>query len=426
MPHAIKVENVGKSFRIGHEGRRVRYSTIRESLVGAPAAILRRIRNSRLGGGQSEEFWALKDVNLEVEPGEIVGIIGHNGAGKSTLLKILSRITKPTTGQVELRGRVGSLLEVGTGFHSELTGRENIFLNGSIIGMSKREIARRFDEIVAFAEIDRFLDTPVKRYSSGMYVRLAFAVAAHLEPEILLLDEVLAVGDAQFQRKCLGKMEGIATGGRTILLVSHQMSLVQRLSHRVALLERGRITAIGATDEVVACYLSRGPDSASSDNWIDLSQANRIGVGGACFVAVRHHCPDGKTSRQPYSDGPLEVRLAIEADTIRCIDVLAVRFYDQYGTLLVHANLLFLGESIELREGRNEVLLKIDQLHLNPGVYTAELGMSTRSLGEPIDAVSSAFRLEVIEAPTLDRLSACPTPPKGRGLVTCRYSFSSV
>ncbi|MGP0064396.1 MAG: polysaccharide ABC transporter ATP-binding protein [Isosphaeraceae bacterium] len=424
MPPAIRVENLGKSFRIGHEGRRVGYRTLRESLVSAPAAMMRRVRNG-VGGGRSEEFWALKDVNLEVLPGEIVGIIGHNGAGKSTLLKILSRITKPTVGQIEIRGRVGSLLEVGTGFHPELTGRENIFLNGSILGMSRREIAGRFDEIVTFAEVERFLDTPVKRYSSGMYVRLAFAVAAHLEPEILLVDEVLAVGDAHFQKKCLEKMEGIARGGRTILLVSHQMSLVQRLSHRAALLEGGRTTAFGATGDVIEQYLSRGPEEASPRHWIDLSRASRRGTGGARFLAARYCCPEGNTSGRPYPDGPLEVQFAIESESVRCIDSLGLRFFDHYGTLLINANLMFLGESIPLRRGRNEISLNIQQLHLNPGVYTTDLKMGISSTGEPTDYVSPAFRMDVIDAADADPIAVASTHPRGKGLVTCRYHFST-
>ena len=228
----------------------------------------------------------------------------------------------------------------------------------------------------------------MKRYSSGMYLRLAFAVAAHLDTEILLIDEVLAVGDARFQKKCLSKMEGIASGGRTILLVSHQMSLVQRISDRVALLERGRMVAVGATDAVLARYLASGPEGASPGDWIDVSEASRKGMGGARFIAARYRCPDGTTSGQPYSDGPLEVRLIIEADTIRSIDGLAVRFYDHYGTLLVNANLLFLCESLELLRGRNEIALDIDQLHLTPGVYTADLwmamgGTATRSITSP-------------------------------------------
>src|SRR5256714_11108201 len=231
MQPAIRVDSLSKLYRVG--ARQHGYKTLRETIVDTCTAPWRRIRQSFVPRTEANEtgvrlvgenFWALKDVSFEVQPGEVVGIIGRNGAGKSTLLKILSRITEPTSGRVELRGRVGSLLEVGTGFHPELTGRENIYMNGSILGMSRREIARKFDEIVAFAEVERFLDTSVKRYSSGMYVRLAFAVAAHLDPEILVVDEVLAVGDAEFQKKCLGKMDEVAhEKGRTVLFVSHNM-----------------------------------------------------------------------------------------------------------------------------------------------------------------------------------------------------------
>jgi len=385
--------------------------------MGVPAAMLRRIR-SGVGGGRSETFWALRDIELEVEPGEIVGIIGANGAGKSTLLKILSRITKPTTGQVELRGRVSSLLEVGTGFHPELTGRENIFLNGSILGMSRREIARRFDEIVAFAEVERFLDTPVKRYSSGMYVRLAFAVAAHLEPEILLVDEVLAVGDAQFQRKCLNKMEGIATGGRTIILVSHQMSVIQRLSHRVAMLDRGRLVAFGARDEVVARYLTGAPEQASPEEWIDLSKASRSGDGRARFIAARYHCPDNIASGHPYPDGPLEVRLVIESESRRTVDKIALRFLDRYGTVLIAVNPAFHGMTVDLLRGRNEVCFVIDQLHLNPGMYSIGLWMGNSNFGDAFDYIAPAFQVDVIEAPTEDRMELTE---RGLGMVTCKF-----
>ncbi|HUR52967.1 MAG TPA: ABC transporter ATP-binding protein, partial [Gemmataceae bacterium] len=223
MTPAVRVEGLGKRYRLAHGQERAQYRTLRDSLAEFAKSPFRK-------RGTVEEFWALDDVSFEVQPGEVVGIIGRNGAGKSTLLKVLSRITKPTTGRVEINGRVGSLLEVGTGFHPELTGRENIYLNGSILGMSRREIAAKFDEIVAFAEVEKFLDTPVKRYSSGMYVRLAFAVAAHLEPEILIVDEVLAVGDAEFQKKCLGKMGSLtANEGRTILFVSHQLGAIAQL-----------------------------------------------------------------------------------------------------------------------------------------------------------------------------------------------------
>src|SRR5262245_12141023 len=225
MRPIIRVENLSKQYRIG--ARQTPYLTLRESIINAARSPLNWFR--RNGHPEDNTIWALKDVNFEVKPGEVVGVIGRNGAGKSTLLKILSRITEPTTGQVDLYGRVGSLLEVGTGFHVELSGRENIYLNGAILGMKRNEIDHRFDEIVAFAEIEKFIDTPVKHYSSGMYMRLAFAVAAHLEPEVLLVDEVLAVGDSSFQKKCLGKMQEVGQAGRTIFFVSHNMAAIQNL-----------------------------------------------------------------------------------------------------------------------------------------------------------------------------------------------------
>src|SRR3989440_115995 len=257
MTAAIAVENLGKCYRVDHAApdSDYRYRTLRESLVKLAARPWRCWRNGG-AGSRAETFWALKDVCFDVQPGEAVGIIGRTGAGRSTLLKILSRITKPTNGQARLRGRVGSLLEVGTGFHPELTGRENTYLNGAIFGMTRREIDRKFDEIVAFAEVERFVDTPVKHYSSGMYLRLAFAVAAHLEPEILLVDEVLAVGDIAFQRKCLGKMGDVARQGRTILFVSHNMAAVESLCSTAYLLENGQLAESGTTKTVVDVYLS--------------------------------------------------------------------------------------------------------------------------------------------------------------------------
>jgi lipopolysaccharide transport system ATP-binding protein len=241
---------LGKMYRLGPTGGlKAQYSTLRESIVGA-------LRRPFQRPEPREEFWALRDVSFDVQRGDVVGIIGRNGAGKSTLLKILSRITDPTQGEALLLGRVGSLLEVGTGFHPELSGRENIYLNGSILGMKRREIARQFDEIVAFAEVEKFIDTPVKFYSSGMYTRLAFAVAAHLEPEILIVDEVLAVGDAEFQKKCLGKMSDIAKGGRTVLFVSHNMAAVERLCNRCLLLEQGSLVVNGSVSAAVGKYLA--------------------------------------------------------------------------------------------------------------------------------------------------------------------------
>jgi lipopolysaccharide transport system ATP-binding protein len=253
MQPIIKAEKISKQYRLGQ--REAAYSTLRDvfaNTLRSPTKLFRRNGNVN---GANKSIWALNDVSFEIKPGEVVGIIGRNGAGKSTLLKILSRITEPTSGKIELFGRVGSLLEVGTGFHSELSGRENIFLNGSILGMSRNEIAAKFDEIVAFSEVGKFIDTPVKRYSSGMYVRLAFAVAAHLEPEILLLDEVLSVGDIAFQKKCLGKMNEVSKEGRTVVFVSHNMATIVRICTRCILINNGRIEADGPVDSVIRRYL---------------------------------------------------------------------------------------------------------------------------------------------------------------------------
>jgi len=252
MRSIIKVEGLSKQYRIG--GVNNTYSTLRDALATAARAPLQRLRRNR--NHEANTIWALKDVSFEVWPGEVIGIIGRNGAGKSTLLKILSRITDPTSGRLELYGRIASLLEVGTGFHPELTGRENTYLNGAILGMPKSEIKRKFDEIVAFAEIEKFIDTPVKFYSSGMYVRLAFAVAAHLEPEILVLDEVLAVGDTAFQQKCLGKMRDVSSHGRTVLLVSHSMATVGQLCKQTLWLNEGRVEEFGPSDGVIQSYLT--------------------------------------------------------------------------------------------------------------------------------------------------------------------------
>jgi lipopolysaccharide transport system ATP-binding protein len=266
---AVRAEGVSKRYVIDHAEK---HDTLRDLLAHGARAWWRKWRQR----SRQEEFWALRDVSFEIKRGEVVGIIGRNGAGKSTLLKILSRITEPTTGRVQLSGRVASLLEVGTGFHPELTGRENIFLNGAILGMSRAEIRRKFDEIVAFAEIERFLDTPVKRYSSGMYVRLAFAVAAHLEPEILIVDEVLAVGDARFQKKCLGKMHAVASAGRTVLFVSHNLGTVQSLCQRCVLLEAGQIAFAGEPSEAVARYARASADQAAAGVFAGTDPAVRV------------------------------------------------------------------------------------------------------------------------------------------------------
>lgn len=271
MSTIIKVENLGKSYIIGHQ--REKYVALRDVLANKTRQIASKTKNILSGGqliagNEMEEFWALKDINFEVQQGDRVGIIGRNGAGKSTLLKVLSRITEPTTGRLRLKGRVASLLEVGTGFHPELSGRENIYLNGAILGMSRLEVRKKFDEIVDFAGVEKFLDTPVKRYSSGMYVRLAFAVAAHLEPEILIIDEVLAVGDAEFQKKCLGKMEDVSKNeGRTVLFVSHNISAIRSLCNTGIILKEGQISLNGGIDEIISNYMNNASFSSYSYGW---------------------------------------------------------------------------------------------------------------------------------------------------------------
>lgn len=300
MKPIVRVENLGKQYRIG--SREAGYDTLRESIAAAVRAPFERLRRRNGKGG--ETIWALKGVSFEVAPGEVVGIIGRNGAGKSTLLKVLSRITEPTTGRVELYGRVASLLEVGTGFHAELTGRENVYLNGAILGMTKAEIDRKFDQIVAFAELEKFLDTPVKRYSSGMYMRLAFAVASHLEPEILIVDEVLAVGDAAFQKKCLGRMGEVAKEGRTVIFVSHNMTAIRSLCQRAMWLDNGQIVDSGETGKVILNYIQRGMLSTLERGWKDIETAPGDETARLSFVSV---APLGQ---QP--DEPITIKTAIE------------------------------------------------------------------------------------------------------------------
>ena len=316
----IRVENLGKKYQLGRNTGQdgARYRTLRDDLMEVPRRLASRLavgnRKSKIEN--DSEFWALRDVNFEVEPGEVVGIIGRNGAGKSTLLKILSRITEPTTGKIHIKGRVASLLEVGTGFHPELTGRENIFLNGAILGMSRAEIKAKFDEIVAFAEVERFLATPVKRYSSGMYVRLAFAVAAHLDPEILIVDEVLAVGDASFQRKCLGKMEQVSrTENRTVLFVSHNMGAVNQLCHRVALLDSGQVAAVGSASSITARYYGHNDTAALERSWPDIATAPGDAVVKLANVKLLpQEVPTGPGSVDVRHPIGIEVRYTVLTD----------------------------------------------------------------------------------------------------------------
>ncbi len=306
---AIRVHNLGKQYQIG--GPQERYKTLRDTLTDLATSPWRRLRSAWRGERSKSErhaIWALKDISFEIPRGEAVGIIGRNGAGKSTLLKVLSRITEPTEGRAELHGRVGTLLEVGTGFHPELTGRENIYFNGAILGMRRAEIDRKFDEIVAFAEVERFIDTPVKHYSSGMYMRLAFAVAAHLDPEILIVDEVLAVGDAQFQKKCLGKMEDVAKQGRTVLFVSHNMAAVRTLCPEAILLNSGRIEISGPSDQVIAQYLASSAEDLSTS--VALPRSGPEVPGEA--TCLRFHTTSGQPQAEFRLGEPWRIGLEFE------------------------------------------------------------------------------------------------------------------
>lgn len=311
---AIRVENLGKQFTIGTA--QVKYRTLRDSIASA-VALPYRVARSVLAGSNGKDgpnkIWALRDVSFEVRKGQVLGVIGRNGAGKSTLLKILSRVTEPTQGYAEIHGRVGSLLEVGTGFHPELTGRENIYLNGAILGMKRSEINRKFDEIVAFSEVEQFIDTPVKRYSSGMYLRLAFAVAAHLEPEILVVDEVLAVGDAEFQRKCMGKMSDVAQEGRTVLFVSHNMSAILRLTEESIVLDKGRLVHRAPTPQAIDYYMAAGMSESGERIW----RPDEIPADAApfCPIAVRVLDARGQATEVLRSAEPVTIEVEYALDS---------------------------------------------------------------------------------------------------------------
>lgn len=334
----IRVENLGKKYVIGHRQEAQQYRTLRDVIADGVKSLGNRLRHStdRKQSPASEDFWALKDVSFEVKQGDRVGIIGRNGAGKSTLLKVLSRITEPTTGKVKVNGRVASLLEVGTGFHPELTGRENIFLNGAILGMSKIEIHRKFDEIVAFAEVERFLDTPVKRYSSGMYVRLAFAVAAHLEPEILIIDEVLAVGDAKFQKKCLGKMEEVSGEGRTIIFVSHSMETISRLCNTAILMDSGKIQYSGLTTEVISFYLKSDFGTTARRRW---DTANKVpGNDVVRLLEVNAHNESYITSDSFDIRKPIGITMKYEVLKERFVFTHSINLFNEMGTNILNSH----------------------------------------------------------------------------------------
>ncbi|QQR88486.1 MAG: ABC transporter ATP-binding protein [Flavobacteriales bacterium] len=359
----IRVEGLSKSYTLHHR-KTERYTALRDVIADNVKGLFR----PKATVETSEEFFALRDISFTVNAGDRVGIIGRNGAGKSTLLKVLSRITEPTHGRIVLNGRVASLLEVGTGFHPELSGRENIYLNGAILGMSRAEITAKFDEIVAFAEVERFLDTPVKRYSSGMYVRLAFAVAAHLEPEILVVDEVLAVGDSKFQQKCLGKMEDVSKGGRTILFVSHQMDAVQRLCNKGLLLEQGKVAASGSLHDVIHAYTSSGSSGNAVTELVQYASPEMV----AFTERIRLLDPDGR----PLNEIRMGTAWALQVDFMlrRPVEGLVVAV--GISTVLDLPVRTSWSLPNALAAGRYSATFRNDHIHLTAGVYKVVIGLS--------------------------------------------------
>ena len=362
----ITVEGLSKSYRIGQ--LQSGYGTLRESLAHAGRRVTRKEHKQSY-----EEIWALKDVSFEVEQGEVLGVIGRNGAGKSTLLKLLTRITTPTSGQALIHGRVGSLLEVGTGFHPELTGRENIYLNGAILGMRRREITRKLPEIIDFAGVSTFMDTPVKRYSSGMYVRLAFSVAAHLDPEILLVDEVLSVGDAEFQKRCLGRMEEFSSSGRTVVFVSHQMQTLARLCDRAILLDGGEIVRDGSSDEVVAYYLQSVSGTPSRRTWPDLETApgnEHARLREVRVVDEHGELADSVDVRQPAG---IEITFTVLSDDVALFP--KIKVYDREGDTAFNALDTTDAWDDAAAPGDYTSTAWIPGNYLNEGLYTVDVGV---------------------------------------------------
>ncbi len=413
VPFAIKTERIAKHYRLGTNPNVNR--TLRDVIVDSVGRLGQLARgNGNSNAGSVTDLWALEDISFEIQPGEVVGIVGRNGAGKSTLLKVLARITEPTRGRVEIFGRVGSLLEVGTGFHPELSGRENIFLNGSILGMSRKEIERKFDEIVAFAELERFIDTPVKRYSSGMYVRLAFAVAAHLEPEILLVDEVLAVGDAAFQKKCLGKMSDVARHGRTVIFVSHNTAAMLNLCDRGILIDRGRIVADAPIEPVIQQYL-KGLRTVTP--W-DLSTfEDRQGKGRVRFTRVRFEDDQGNIVEHGVSGKPLVIALDYHAESGQPLPNCraSVTFFDGLGQVLFNCSSeLVIQDPITLKpEGTLRCL--IPQLPLSQNQYLLTLFLEVNH--EVEDWILNAVELDVIDGDFYGTGRLYPDGWRGKGVL---------
>jgi lipopolysaccharide transport system ATP-binding protein len=385
---AIRAEGIGKRYELG---------ALQSGLLSERLGRALRPARSSASAAERREFWALRDVGFEVPAGQVVGLIGHNGAGKSTLLKLLSRITSPTEGHARVYGRVGTLLEVGTGFHPELSGRENVFLNGAVLGMKRREIQEKYDEIVEFAGVDRFLETPVKRYSSGMYVRLAFAVAAHLEPEILLVDEVLAVGDVEFQRKCLGKMRDVASHGRTVLFVSHNLGAIRRLCERALLFEGGRLTADGPPADVISAYMAAAlPDQTVG--YVDIpDEAPRLGTAEARLRRVSLTALDGSPLGSLHLDQ--RFRVGAEFEVLEGIDdvVVELGISSLAGDRVVTVNSIDRERPpVRLDAGRQEISAELDA-SLLPGEFAIDVAIH-RTDGNTIDFVQGALRFTALNA----------------------------
>jgi len=416
---AIKVENLGKRYRISHQQQGVkRYKALRDVLAEKFKSPFKKFTSRYISPNQPtsaippiEDFWAVKELSFELKQGEALGIVGRNGAGKSTLLKLLSRITEPTTGRIEIKGRVSSLLEVGTGFHPELTGRENIYLNGAILGMSRNEIARRFDEIVAFAEVEKFLDTPVKRYSSGMYVRLAFAVAAHLEPDILILDEVLAVGDFQFQKKCLGKMgEVVKETGRTIIFVTHDLGAFQALCTRGIYLDYGKLIADGPTGEIINVY---------RQNMADSSQAlsRRKGNGKAQYETFYLSTEDGTPCQDFFMGDTIVVHSTVVFKQKLNYPVFGVDIKNPLGELLLNLDCTLL----EVGEGRVNITVKIKDVFLAPSRYFLNFWIGEDQY-VTCDLLEGALSFSLIQGDRIKRM--LPYPSVAKTFIQSDWSFS--
>jgi lipopolysaccharide transport system ATP-binding protein len=419
----VRAAGLGKRYRIGATiDRDASLIAVAAKGFAAPARNLRRLRSLRKFGDEETDtaniVWALRDLSFELRQGEILGVVGRNGAGKSTLLKLLARITEPTEGTAELRGRVASLLEVGTGFHPDLTGRENVYLNGTMLGMTRREVASRFDEIMEFAEISKFVDTPVKRYSSGMYVRLAFSVAAHLDPDILVADEVLAVGDAEFQRKCIGEMRSVAEGGRTVIFVSHNHSLVSSLCTRAMWLERGRMRAQGDVDDVLDQYAH----SLQHEESIDLAaRTDRLGTGRVRVVGVALREPGGSVVRRVTAGEPVELVLTYESDgqPIGAVTASVTAETLLREPILTVSN-AFSGDSLEGLPASGELVCRIDELPLNEADYMWTVRLEVD--GKTADFIADTARFHV-DPSSFFPSGTYPGPKAGSFLV--RHTWSA-